>query len=197
MQLPPMYAAVKEKGKKLYDYARSGVNVERTPRKVKIYSIAFIDYFPPHRIVFDVECSKGTYIRSLCAQIGEFLGVGAYMSFLVRKGVGPLSLPQSFSLKEIENAVEQGKFYEILLPLDIIFRHLEPLFLDHKNVRALTQGQQLPFNKIASFINTTQNEIIDENLVPVYTTQREFVLLARWIQKDSASFKLKPEKVFK
>ncbi len=195
LQLPPMYAAVKEKGKKLYDYARSGVTVERTPREVNIYSTTFIDYFPPHRIIFDVECSKGTYIRTLCAQIGEFLGLGGHMSFLVRKGVGPLSLTQSFSLKEIEYAVQQGKLHEILLPLDIIFGHLEPLCLDYKNVRALSQGQKLPFNKIASFINK-QNEVVDEKLAPVYTTQREFVLLARWIKKDSASFILKPEKVF-
>ena len=79
-QLPPMYSAIKVNGKKLYELAREGKEIERKKRKITIYDIRIVDIMPPDRAVIDIDCSKGTYIRSLCFDIGRKLGWGAYMA---------------------------------------------------------------------------------------------------------------------
>lgn len=91
MQKPPMYSAVRHKGKKLYELAREGIVVEREPRKVEIKSLELV-HFNPENAILDIWCSKGTYIRTLCQDIGKILGCGATMSFLLRTASGPFAL---------------------------------------------------------------------------------------------------------
>jgi tRNA pseudouridine55 synthase len=109
-QLPPMFSAVRKDGKHLYEYARAGVEVERKVRSAHIYSIVLKKWlaedFP--RAMMDIECSKGTYIRTICHDIGQRLGCGAYMSYLVRWRSGPFKLEESWTLEEIKSAVGQG-----------------------------------------------------------------------------------------
>ncbi|MDO9535260.1 MAG: tRNA pseudouridine(55) synthase TruB [Bacillota bacterium] len=195
-QIPPMFAAVKHKGKKLYQYAREGITIERKPRTVQIYSIELIDYIHPARIIFDVKCSKGTYIRTLCAQIGDALSCGGHMSFLLRKEVGKFILPDSYTLEEVNNFVINEE-REYLLPMDFLFQGLDHLVLDQDKIKSLIQGCSLSYKNLFGETSNPVSAPVDEKLMPVYTTKREFTALARWKSDSQSSFVLKPEKVFK
>ncbi len=109
-QVPPMYSAVRKDGKHLYEYARAGVAVEREAKNVEIYHIELVDWqegeFP--RALLDIECGKGTYIRTLCHDLGEKLGTGGTMSYLLRTRSGPFALDASWTLEEIETTVQKG-----------------------------------------------------------------------------------------
>ena len=100
-QIPPMYSAVKKNGKKLYDLAREGVEIEREPRLVKIYSIDIVDISLPEAVI-DVVCSKGTYIRSLCDDIGTRLGCGAVMSELRRTMTAGFTIDEAYTIEELD-----------------------------------------------------------------------------------------------
>lgn len=117
-QLPPMYSAVRKEGKHLYEYARQGLAVERTPREVSIYKMKLEKWYEGEfpRAILEIECSKGTYIRTISHDLGQVLGCGAYMSYLVRTRSGPFKIQESWSLEEIEEAVNKGNF-TFLLPL--------------------------------------------------------------------------------
>ncbi len=119
-QLPPMYSALKHKGKRLYELAREGVEVEREPRRVKIHSLKLVcaDHLPEFEL--EVHCSKGTYVRTLAEDIGDALGVGAHVTALRRTGVGPYTGQQMYSMEMLERAAEQGQeaLDRLLLPID-------------------------------------------------------------------------------
>jgi tRNA pseudouridine55 synthase len=102
LQIPPMYSAIKVNGKKLYELARKGQVIEREPRRVFIDSISILEYFPElNAVTIEVNCSKGTYIRSLCADIGERLGCGACMGTLLRTRSGRFDLTRTVKVKEL------------------------------------------------------------------------------------------------
>ncbi|MHB8127243.1 MAG: tRNA pseudouridine(55) synthase TruB [Desulfitobacteriaceae bacterium] len=103
-QLPPMYSAVRQKGKHLYEYARQGIDVERVSRTVDVSRLDLLRWFEGEypQAVLDIECSKGTYIRTLCHDLGEALGCGAHMSYLLRLRSGPFGILESWTLEEIE-----------------------------------------------------------------------------------------------
>src|SRR5699024_7295272 len=119
-QVPPMYSALKVNGKKLYELAREGKTVERKSRKVSIRKIRITEIDLP-RIRMEVECSKGTYIRTLCHDIGEKLGCGGSMESLLRTRVGGCALADSRKLGEVEEWVRSGRLHEILIPADRVF----------------------------------------------------------------------------
>nr|WP_294492238.1 tRNA pseudouridine(55) synthase TruB [uncultured Mediterraneibacter sp.] len=125
-QVPPMYSALKVGGKKLYELAREGKTVERKSRKVMIHDIQIISVSLP-RVEMEVSCSKGTYIRTLCHDIGEKLGVGGCMERLLRTKAGSFALTESLKLDEVEKAAREGKLDEILIPLDRVFGHLDQI----------------------------------------------------------------------
>ncbi|MGI5902261.1 MAG: tRNA pseudouridine(55) synthase TruB [Desulfitobacteriia bacterium] len=111
-QVPPMHSAVKKDGKRLYEYARRGLEVSRTKRRIRIEKIELIHWqggdFP--KALFDIKCSKGTYVRTLCHDIGGRLGCGAHMSFLLRLQSGRFSLDSTYTLEEIEDLIKNGDF---------------------------------------------------------------------------------------
>jgi len=119
MQTPPSYSAVRVGGRRLYEYARSGETVAAAPRKINIrrLSIIKIDH-QRGRAVFDVESSKGSYIRTLCTAIGEALGCGAAMSFLVRTAAGRFELSDAVTFEELEEAVAENSLEKFLKPAD-------------------------------------------------------------------------------
>ena len=118
MQMPPMYSAIRVEGKKLYELARAGKTVERKPRPVEIPRIDIIDTDPANnRLWLDIDCSKGTYIRSLCVDIGDRLGCGGCMGDLIRTRSGAFSLETAFKLPELKKAVEEGH-KDFLIPAD-------------------------------------------------------------------------------
>ncbi|MFQ5455668.1 MAG: tRNA pseudouridine(55) synthase TruB [Nitrospirota bacterium] len=119
-QIPPMYSAIKVKGVPLYKLARSGKHIERKPREVIIKSINIID-IKDRDITFEVTCSKGTYIRTLCADIGERLKVGGHLYRLIRKRVGPFRYDNAITVNEVEKLVNDNRLDEKIYPLDKIW----------------------------------------------------------------------------
>lgn len=117
-QIPPMYSAVRKEGKHLYEYARQGLTIERAPREVFIYSLKLVKWYEGElpRAILDIECSKGTYIRTISHDLGQALGCGAHMSNLLRVRSGPFQIQASWTLEEIEEAVSEST-YDFLLPL--------------------------------------------------------------------------------
>lgn len=123
MQIPPMYSALKVNGKKLYEYAREGKVIEREARPVEIYELT-VEKIELPRITMTVSCSKGTYIRTLCHDIGQALGCGGCMESLVRTRVGDFHLEQAITLKELEEKRDAGELDSCLVTVEQIFAGL-------------------------------------------------------------------------
>ena len=143
-QIPPMYSAVKVNGRKLYEYARAGQEVERPERKVTIYSfertspISYEDKLA--RFTFRVKCSKGTYIRTLSVDLGEKLGYSAHMSHLTRTSAAGLQLDDALTLNEIEEKVQAGEL-DFLHPLEIGTGDLVKVFLTPEQAEEVRYGR--------------------------------------------------------
>lgn len=122
-QVPPMYSAIKIKGKKLYELARKGQEVERAPRQVHIYELDVLDQEPPEGAdyLLRVVCSKGTYVRTLCHDIGQALGCGGAMSSLRRTQAAGFSIGEAVTLEDVQAAADQGEAERLLLPVDAFF----------------------------------------------------------------------------
>lgn len=161
-QLPPMYSAIKLGGKKLYEIARAGGEVERKPRPVTIYRLECTGEREDGDFELEVECSKGTYIRTLCDDIGRELGCGACMSGLRRTRAGGFDVKDAHTLEEIERL----GVHECLLPVDALFAGRPILLIkDGKTERALRNGMAVKLD--AGF----------EGECRVYSQDREFLLL--------------------
>lgn len=119
-QIPPMYSAIKQNGKKLYEIARRGGEVERKPRPITVYRLALTGRDGEDWLL-DIECSKGTYVRTLCHDIGESLGCGGCMSALRRVRAGAFSVQEAHTLPAVIAAAAEGRAEELLLPLDGLF----------------------------------------------------------------------------
>ncbi|WP_028243653.1 tRNA pseudouridine(55) synthase TruB [Pseudobutyrivibrio ruminis] len=128
MQVPPMYSALKINGKKLYELAREGKEVERKPRPVTIFSIDILNISLPE-VSIRIHCSKGTYIRSLCHDVGEVLGCGCAMKSLVRTRVSMFDIADARTLDEIERIVKAGNLDGIMLKVDQAFEGMETVFV--------------------------------------------------------------------
>ncbi len=143
MQVPPMYSAVKVNGKKLYELAREGKEVERKARKVEIYDIRILQFLPQDRLEMDIFCSKGTYIRSLCRQIGEILGCGGHMEKLLRTASGQFRLETAVKLDELRALAEQGRLSEALLPMEEALAEYPKAVVSEKMTRLLHNGGKI------------------------------------------------------
>jgi tRNA pseudouridine55 synthase len=184
-QLPPMYSAVKVGGKKLYELARNGITVERKTRDVEIYSIDIIDIELP-RVLFQVECSKGTYIRTLCADIGEKLGCGGHMSFLVRTAAGIFNISESVTLEEVEEFSQKNKLRDLFINVEKVFQGFESIVLDKQSEIKLVNG---------AFIKLSQLNFELEQLVRVYNSEGNFIALGEVFSKQK-NWLLKSRKLF-
>lgn len=116
-QIPPLYSAIKRKGKKLYQYAREGKKISPPPRKIRIHSLELVDILDGKELVIKVRCSKGTYIRSLARDIGKELGCGATLKELRRLASGNFDLSMAHSLVEIHQAYQEGSLENMVMPL--------------------------------------------------------------------------------
>ena len=140
MQIPPMYSAIKVNGQKLYDLARKGREVERQPRPITIHELTLLG-MEADGIHLRVRCSKGTYIRTLCKDIGEALGCGGCMAALRRVEAGEYTLEGSIPLRELLDISERGEDVEHLLrPVDTMFASHEKLILNEKQARLVKNG---------------------------------------------------------
>ncbi|MGI9952030.1 tRNA pseudouridine(55) synthase TruB [Moorellaceae bacterium AZ2] len=144
-QLPPMFSAVRVQGRRLYEWARRGQEVPRQPRRVVIYRLQLQRMWPegPHpRALLDVVCSKGTYVRTLCHDLGAYLGCGAVVFFLLRWKTGPFEIGGAWTLEEIEASLQEGR-YDFVLPLAAGVRHLPAVVVKPEAANILLRGAPL------------------------------------------------------
>ncbi|MCE5057658.1 MULTISPECIES: tRNA pseudouridine(55) synthase TruB [Mammaliicoccus] len=145
-QIPPMYSAVKVNGKKLYEYARQNIEVERPVRRVHINSIDLISDIiyenDTCKFEIEVECGKGTYIRTLATQIGALLNYPAHMSHLIRLKSGGFTLNQAIKLDDLREIVEQDKLQDVILPLEYGLNGLTKITVHDKNIVTRIQNGQ-------------------------------------------------------
>lgn len=142
LQTPPMYSALKFQGKKLYELAREGKTIERAKRKIKIYSIDILNIDDNKKITFKVHCSRGTYIRSLCDDIGFDLGTFGYMSYLMRTKAGSFEIQDSYSLDYIKS-LDKDEIRDILIPMDSSLKHIDSFNIDDKYYDGLINGVKI------------------------------------------------------
>ncbi len=142
-QIPPMYSAIKVGGRRLYDLARQGIEIERKPRQIEIREIEVEDVSLPE-ITMTVTCSKGTYIRTLCNDIGNALGCGGCMKSLLRTKAGPFLIEDSVKLEAVERYREEGRLSELVVKTDAVFSELPALLLGAEAERFVRNGNALP-----------------------------------------------------
>lgn len=171
-QTPPMYSAVKVNGKKLYEYARKGIEVERPTRKVTIYELALLDedeQFEGEEIQFRIRiaCSKGTYIRTLAVQIGEQLGYPSHMAQLVRTASGNFTKEQCYTIEEVRQHMENGTIENIILPIEDALSAFPYIEIDESNKKQILNGQML---KLHSLLNGNEKIVfgIQGKAVAIY-----------------------------
>jgi tRNA pseudouridine55 synthase len=190
-QVPPMYSAVKVDGKRLYELARQGIEVERKARKVTIYKIDILQMeldLPFPEIRFRVQCSKGTYIRTLCVDIGRALGYPAVMAELVRTSTGSIGPEQCLTLEQIEQEHLEGTLADKLVPAERALAHMPSVNLNEEQTRRALLGQKL------TFIPTDeQRQTIQDQLLTAYSPEARFIGIFQW---DKDSLELQPVKVF-
>lgn len=166
-QTPPMYSAIKHKGKKLYELAREGKEIEREPRKKMIYNVRWISG-EEDTVFFDVDCSEGTYVRTLCDDVGNLLGCGAAMSFLLRTDSCRLNIINAVTLSELENA---DQWTEHLIPIDMVLKHYPKTVVNKKHSKKILNGVHVTdfdvFNA-ESFLTLNTADLSGKKITRVY-----------------------------
>lgn len=187
-QIPPMYSAVKINGVRLHELARKGVEVERKPRIVTIYDIRIQSMelekeYP--EIKFWVKCSKGTYVRTLCVDIGKKLGYPSHMRSLIRIKSGPFSLSDCYTFEQIEEAVNAGVVSPLLRPLDMALLHYPKWVVPQDEVKDIWNGKPIRI----------EGEYKPDQLLRIYSEDSHFLAIYRVVFNDQELW-AKPEKVF-
>ncbi|NMB11119.1 MAG: tRNA pseudouridine(55) synthase TruB [Firmicutes bacterium] len=216
-QIPPMVSALKYKGKRLYELARQGKVVERKPRPVKIYELSLVEGPQKNRwefgdvVQFDVVCSKGTYIRTLCQDIGSYLGVPAHMSSLLRTQVGPWSLDDVFTLEEFRQITKDRARSELLdmgannrrgfFSMDWGIKHLPGAVISRQAVRYLRHGRRIQASQVVQVLeaeDTPAETVTDtqksRELLRIYDIDGRFLGLCR-LEKAEREWELQPIRV--
>ncbi len=188
-QIPPMYSAVKINGKKLYELAREGKEIERKARKITVYDIRIRRFIPPCQVEMDVDCSKGTYIRTLCADIGKALGCGAHMASLLRAASGAFSLENAIKLGELKALSEAGKLDEVLLSMEDALKGFTKVFVSENSTKLLYNG-----GKIRNEFFQAQSKLEGGQTVTVFDHEENFIGLYKVVQEEN-SFFIKPFKM--
>ncbi len=181
-QIPPMYSALKVNGKKLYEYAREGIIIERKPRRVTIYSIEITRIELP-LVWFQVECSKGTYIRALCQDIGDKLGCGGAMESLKRTRVSSFKIKDSLTLSQIEELQNQGCLQQHLFSLDEMFRGWQTGVVKAEYEKFLYNGNQLYLHQFETKVKIAQDLLVYDrkgNFIGVYQWNEEKGFFKPW-----------------
>lgn len=141
-QVPPPYSAVKVKGRKAYEMAREGEEVELQPRTIEVYSLELLEWAPPEAVI-DVYCSSGTYVRSLAHDLGEVLGAGAHLVGLRRTKNGRFTLRDAVPLRKLREAFDNGNWYQFLIPAAEALSDWPAIELTHEQVDALRHGHRI------------------------------------------------------
>lgn len=188
-QVPPMYSALKVNGKKLYELAREGREIERQPRHVDITFIRITGMDLPE-VRFEVGCSKGTYIRTLCADIGDKLGCGAVMAELKRTRVGNFRIEDSIRLSKVEELMRQGEYEDYIIHPDSMFMEYEGAAVKPEAESALLNGNKLYPQQLDP---DSPVFFADGDRIRVYNGRREFRAVYTYVKSEGV---FKPFKMF-
>ena len=186
-QIPPMYSALKVNGKKLYELARAGREVERKPRRVRIEEIEIQSVELP-LVTFRVVCSKGTYIRTLCHDIGADLGCGGAMESLTRSRVGIFGIEDALTLTELQQLREQDKITSVIIPPDVIFAKDRAVVVNGQGQKMVQNGNRLGAAQLTETVCFTDGE-----QVRVYDGDGKFYGIYVYYKEEDS---LKPLKMF-
>lgn len=177
-QVPPIYSAIKVNGKKLYEYAREGQNVDIKPRSIEIYSI-ILKSIKNNEIIIDVKCSKGTYIRSLCSDISEKIGTVGYMKELRRMQVGEFDLKNSIDgEKLLKKEIKLDDMQKDLITIEELFKNKSKIILNKKMLQLYLNGVQLSIKQKDGIYNIygEQNEYIGIGIISNNKLKRDIVI---------------------
>lgn len=183
-QVPPAYSALKHQGKRYHELARAGVSIKPKARQVEILSLELINYQLP-LITVKVDCSKGTYIRSLAHDLGQYLHCGAHLKNLIRLRCGAFHIEDALHLPQIEDAFHKGTWKELLHPLDSPLSNWKTIIVDERNELAIRNGCSLPSDE-AFFLPT-------EKYCRAYNLDGHFIAVLCFIPEKKLWH---PEKVF-
>ncbi len=147
LQTPPMYSALHHEGKRLYELARAGIEVERPPRLVKVLSLRLVE-FEESKLVLDIECSHGFYARTLANDIGEKLGTYAHMTGLTRTHAGPFKIEDTVSIEDVVALADTGDWRDLLMPIDTTLQHYGRVDLDASLVEMVRHGRPLSISNV-------------------------------------------------
>ncbi len=183
-QIPPMFSALKHQGKPLYKLARAGIEIARAPRKLHIFRLEIQNWQTPLLSV-EVECSKGTYIRSLAHDLGQTLGCGAHLKALIRVQTGPFHIDQSVTTDQLETGFQNNSWQSFVHSPDIALSRLTAITIKASEKSNITQGK--PVTPV------DEQEASKNELVRVYSEEGQFLALVHFNQETGLWH---PKKVF-
>ncbi len=186
LQKPPMHSALKRGGKRLYELARQGVEVEREARQVEVYSLDLLDFNLP-LITLESECGRGVYMRSLAYDLGEMLGCGAHTASLVRLRTGGFRIEDSVTLDQFAQAVEEKRWKEMILPLDALLLNMKAVSVGEGVEQMLRNGHPVSLGHRALYAGHLEN-------YRLYSRDGRFLGVVRF---DRSSNRWNPYKVFR
>ncbi|MCL0028734.1 tRNA pseudouridine(55) synthase TruB [Dehalococcoidia bacterium] len=184
-QVPPMYSALKKDGKRLYELARQGIEVQRDPRPVNVYDIELADWTPPLATVH-VHCGRGFYMRSLAHDLGQALGCGGHLQRLIRERSGPFKLQEAVSLQELEVAFSNGTWTSHLHSPDAVLVNMPAIIAGRQSQELIRNGRPIP-------VGTSDLGSSEIDRCRAYTADGRFIAIMRF---DAPLQQWKPEKVF-
>ncbi len=184
-QVPPMFSALKKGGKRLYDLARSGIEVDREPRQVEVIDVSLVDWAPASATV-EVTCGRGFYMRSLAHDLGEVLGCGGHLSSLTRLRSGPLRLDDAIGVEEAEERFEDGSWREYVQPVDVVVGRMRAVIVGRQVEDRLRHGRPLSGSLRMPFLGPDEQ-------CRVYSTDGRFLAIVSF---DASAGEWKPQRVF-
>ena len=194
MQVPPMVSSVHHKGKRLYELARKGQVVERAPRSVEIYLLKLVGFEQGKRAkaALEIECSKGTYIRTLCADIGRALDCVAHMSKLVRTGVGRFRMEDAVSIETIEEKAASGRISDILCTIDEALDEMPSATVSETDARLISNGVILSTDRIEE----PKHNLPVDAPIKIRSNDGRLLGIGSIRKRPDGETELRPEKVF-
>ena len=172
-QIPPMFSAIKKDGKKLYELARQGISVEREKRKITIHSIKINEIdMQKETVTFDVHCSKGTYIRTLCDDIGMRLGCGAYMNKLTRIKSGKFLIDDAYSVEKLTEIYRNGEFEDALISVDEVFCDYPKITINERQKNFIVNGVRVRYKGLK-----------ENQIYRVYDKDNKFLCLSECVEE--------------
>jgi tRNA pseudouridine55 synthase len=194
-QMPPMFSATHYKGERLYRLARKGIEVKRNLKKVKIYQLDLINFYQEVNLIvkFEVICSKGTYIRTLCNDIGDELGCGAHLSNLVRKKVGNFSIEDSLNLEELKKEKALGNRY--LISIDSALEEFNKITVKNEATKTVLNGGVISSEQIVEVPEGLKTE--KSKFVKIFDAKGNLLSISTSIKEKGRNIFFKPVKVFR